>query len=201
MKTIETVKPIAADLRPDYEIARESAKALFDALGIVASCSMPAGAVDEPETKSDKAWPHISFWITFTNAKGKGFSTRYKLGVGHVKWTGKGLPERVQVFVNSRQKNPHVQFVDKLAEAQAAAYLANEQKVRPEAFEVLACVCAESHEARENSFEDWAENFGWNTDSRKAERMHRQLSDQWHTLAALIGRENVQKFAELHNQF
>lgn len=70
----------------------------------------------------------------------------------------------------------------------------------PQSAEVLACACAESLEAHENSFEEWAGNFGYDADSRKAEKIYNTCAQQYFQILALMSVERLIKMAELHNQ-
>lgn len=65
----------------------------------------------------------------------------------------------------------------------------------PDAAGVLECIqsdCSSIENARD--FDDWASDFGYDTDSRKAERIYRACQDQTQLVRSWLGRE-------LYNQF
>lgn len=152
--------------KPDYEIARDEAKALFDSLKLKVSIGFPVG-----NTRDN--WPNISYAVNFADNRSE-FSTEYHLGTGHVKWTiaYATAPNFVTAFIEAKKRNPNASFKDKGAEARAAAWLAAKQNVKPEPWAVLAAVCRDSLDAHGQSFEDWAANYGYDSDSRKAETIY-----------------------------
>lgn len=61
----------------------------------------------------------------------------------------------------------------------------------PTVTDVLSCI-AEDAASYENagSFEDWAQEFGWDTDSRKAEKCYRATKRQSEQLKRALGADN-----------
>jgi hypothetical protein len=194
--------------KPDYEVANEEAKALFDKLGIKYTISDPFPMV------RDEDWPCIAYHISFQHQhNGKILTSEYHLGVGHVDWQkyrGGSLmmPGLTQVqeniiYAHQNQKfgGPTFKKEFKLDEAKAATCLAKRQKVQPKAYEVFASVCREAWEASQETFDDWASNFGYDTDSRKAEQLYHACKAPFGTLIGMIGSTDVEKFAQLAQQF
>jgi hypothetical protein len=66
----------------------------------------------------------------------------------------------------------------------------------PTAEDVLDCL-ASDYAGYDNarSFEDWCGEYGYDTDSRKAEAIWREVSAQAHELENLLGRELAQQLA------
>lgn len=171
-------------------------------LGFSLEASKPAGGVDE-NNQSD--WPHISYSIRLL-FKGKPvLSTEYKLGVGHVRikkarpdgimqpWT-----ERERTLLYTWQSHPHTSFQDKQLQADVAAKLAIQQKVAPQLDDVLRSLLMDG-EAFFNaqSFEGWADDFGYDKDSRKAEAIYRECDNTGRKLAAAIPADVLAKAREL----
>jgi len=65
----------------------------------------------------------------------------------------------------------------------------------PEAFDVLECLAMDYYDKQE-TFEGWAENLGYNTDSRKAERTYRACVEQAEKLERFLGDEKLQELLE-----
>lgn len=196
------------ETKRDYEIANEEAKNLLASLEITTTCS--AGV---PDVRDD--WPNILYNLTFTRG-GKSFSTEYRLGVGHAK-IEKVRGGSAAIFVNGKllhgltadeesgiyaiTNNRSVQFKDKSLHARIAAKVANAQKIQPQAHEVLASCCRDAMDARNESFESWASNFGYDADSIKAKRIYDTCAEIYHKLTAIIDAKTIQQFAELSARF
>jgi len=70
----------------------------------------------------------------------------------------------------------------------------------PNPCEVLARICAESLDCKE-SFDGWANNFGFDVDSRKAESIYQACKSNAKKLTCLgLDSETVQNLAELSNR-
>ena len=57
----------------------------------------------------------------------------------------------------------------------------------PTVEEVLDCLAMDSQGVSGNSFEDWCDEYGYDTDSRKAHRTYRICDRQAEKLKALLG--------------
>ena len=66
----------------------------------------------------------------------------------------------------------------------------------PEALECLASDCA----AIDQPFEDWAGDYGYDVDSRKAEKMYRTIQDQANALRKLFGAAVYADFLEIREE-
>lgn len=73
--------------------------------------------------------------------------------------------------------------------------LANTRPARPDAVEVLDCLRMDAN-SEFNSFEEWASDYGYSTDSRAAERTYEACKRQRATLYAWLG---ASLFSELMN--
>lgn len=192
----------------DYQQANNAAQALFESLGIETIVSRPVADVKDE-------WPNILYNVTFSKG-GRNLTTEYRLGVGHVSWKSfrmgtlmafcgnspvRGLTADEESLINAKLRNPSASFKNKALEASAAAKLAYAQKLAPKPYEVLAAICDDGFSAHVESFDGYAGNYGMDTDSIKARRIYDFCGDLYHKVAALIGADNVVKFAEFHAQF
>lgn len=154
----------------------------LSALGFRLECGAPSGQVDD---SGEKAWPNISYTVTLFHHSKKILATDYKLGIGHVT-IPKGVPPTFlldeESMLHAMRRNPHASFKDKQLQADVAAKLAKLQKVAPNLADVLHSLLLDG-EAFFNgeTFEDWASNFGYDPDSRKAEEIFKACD--------LIGRQ------------
>lgn len=185
----------------DHELASSKAAELFASIaGLKAEVSGPVGKFEEPD------WPCIGYVVRFTKG-GVSLVEEYKLGVDHVKWPKtfaqipQGTPGRLIPVFNALRNHPNATLKNKLEHAEAAALLAVKQKVAPKPHEVFACLCRDGLDAHNQSFENWALDFGYDSDSIKAKKVYDHCIDIYHKMAALIGRDLIVKFAELHARF
>jgi len=202
------------DLEP--EDAQAEAFRIMTEAGITAEVSAPVGAVDKPDHNEGKPWPHLAYTVSFSKERMRApVVLAYKIGIGHVKrefWQrtekqdGFAVGQRVRLTVdewNAARRYcvaGRTQLENFLAPA--AAKIASGYKlslIRPQ--EVLACYCEESLEASETPFEEWAENLGFDADSRKAEKIYNECRDSLPRMLSLLSRENVERMAELRRMF
>ena len=178
------------DTRPDYEVAREELGTLFASLALTVSISEPRGDVHEND------WPCIAYSVTIGSE-----TFPYALGIGHVDWKKAARnPSASRLFGNDVRAVELVAagrtLVDRSITAYLAARIAKDQKVQPSAADVLASVCREGMDA-DQSFENWCGDFGYDTDSRKAEDIYRACTENGKKARRILGAENYRKFAEL----
>ena len=182
------------------ENPKAEAQALLAQLNITAEISNPRPGVEDN-------WPHIAYVVTFLRGSLPPLPQVWKCGIGHVKTTSpdKGamrilahLSTDEESMLRAWHLNPHANFKDKALQASVAAKLAFIQKVKPDASEVLACMCRDAIEATESTFEEWAANFGYETDSRKAEATYNACRAPYASLIRICGGiENMRKLSEI----
>lgn len=124
----------------------------------------------------DTGWKHYAWSVTVQTEAGAGprrvTDIPYKCGTGHV------YPQ------NKAQK----------------AFGHAPRPKAPSPAEVLACIARETEDAQV-PFEDWAAEFGYDVDSRKAEQTYHQCRAEARHLAALgLSREDRRKLAELFSR-
>lgn len=167
----------------------------LDALGFALRIeSGPAPGVDDD-------WPHIAYVVSLMLNGKVVLNTPYKMGVGHVKWpkTFEQIPRGGDVPVfNTLRHNPGAQLKNKLEHATAAALLARLQKVTPSLCDVMHSLITDG-EAFFNaqSFEDWASDFGYDSDSRSAEAIYRACDSIGRKLAQGIPKGTLDKVREI----
>jgi len=156
---------------------------------------------------NDKPWPHIAFKVMLTFKEREVITTDYKLGIGHVDpkkaFIGSvisrpNLTLDEESVLYAWQENSTVQFKNKHLHAEVAAKLARYQKVIPQLDDVLHSLLMDG-EAFFNaqSFEDWAGDFGYDKDSRKAEAIYRICDATGRKLSQAVPRETLEKAREI----
>jgi hypothetical protein len=62
-------------------------------------------------------------------------------------------------------------------------------KFKPTALDVLSCVAMDSQAVNGRTFEDWASDYGYDTDSRRAEKTYKTVIEQSERLKSFLGEE------------
>lgn len=71
----------------------------------------------------------------------------------------------------------------------------------PSLLDVLYCLLSDSDVLNYPTFESWAENFGYETDSRKAETTYRQCLEIALQLKAMIGCQAMEELEKLYQDY
>jgi hypothetical protein len=108
----------------------------------------------DPKAKGDE-WNHVEWQCTLTTPRGS-FETTYSQGIDH-------LPKSINT------RNPTLHDAEQIAAAlNTGCHPRFKRLPTPDPLDVLAALCGNSTAADE-TFENWAESAGYDTDSRKAE--------------------------------
>jgi hypothetical protein len=67
----------------------------------------------------------------------------------------------------------------------------------PKAEEVFGRICEEALTAHTTSFEEWAQEFGYDTDSRRDEKIYNTCEQSYFNLIKLVTVKEMERFAEL----
>lgn len=124
--------------------------------------------------------------------------TDYKLGLGHVDLKSpKNRLASLSIgegrMLAAWIRKPAANFADKDMQTAVAAKLAKVQKVTPRKNDVLYALLADGAAQFDDlTFEDWAAELGYDTDSRKAEAIYRQCCEIGQAFIRTIGRESIQ---------
>lgn len=164
--------------------------------------SGPRGEVE----KGSRDWPHIAYDVELKYNERRVLLTPYRLGVGHVNQmkprAGATIAVRLSVDEESLllcwQSQPQAEFKDKDLWAAVAAKLAKYQKVSPQLDDVMHSLLLDGDPYFNNeSFEDWCGNFGYDTDSRKAEDMYRACCETGRQIMRSVPREVIEQAREI----
>lgn len=166
-------------------------------------------------TESDP-WPHLCYKVTL-RCEGRTLTTEFKNGIGCVDWTrfrqrlessvppscgdiGQAVAEQIATIALSmtRQFRKDIETQWKVART---AKLAHDSKcgTDPDVDQVLWCLISDAvgpYWHRE-SFEDWASNYGYDTDSRRAEATYNACRSEGESLAVLLGNRTREAFEDV----
>jgi len=68
--------------------------------------------------------------------------------------------------------------------------------VKPKHSDILYCLAMDADVENQGSFEEWASNYGYDEDSRKAEKIYRACKEQTDDLKRVLGAELFDKLLE-----
>lgn len=150
----------------------------------------------------DNDWPCIAYKVQLQLHGKPVIETDYSLGVGHVKipknYAPMSLTQDERRALEVLQGNPRAQFRDKALHASLAAKLALAQKVVPQLADVMHSLLSDGEAYFDAmTFEDWAANFGYDADSRKAESIFRKCDEIGRTLARGIPADLLPRLREI----
>lgn len=192
---------------PDYEVAQKEAEELFNALGIAATCSDPQPGTEQ--RKGSEPWHHLFFVLSFVRGA-VAISAEWRAGLGLPKWERAtdaqirgafGWSSLSDDLTGKRPGGQVLRMAGRTAEGRAGlAKLAKLLGYAPAPWEVLTGVCRDG-QALYQTFEDWAADYGYDSDSREAERVYNGCCEAGRKALRLVGRENMDKFAELAGRF
>lgn len=148
-----------------------------------------------PQSKSRNAGdksPSLNWRVTFSR-NGRTLETDYMQGIGH-------LPG----YDHSRKDVDYRRYITHVVETgNALPPLRDPGKVSrshhvdtPTLADVLHCLLIDAEAIDTGSFEEWAENYGYDTDSRKAEGIYRACLEIGLNLCAILGDELISKLRE-----
>lgn len=144
--------------------------------------------------------PVLKWNCLFTNTKtGKTESFDYFTGTGCVPWNDyrvRGEYIHPMWFLNVRDTKDRWLMKDKDLLARAALYVAQKAHWTPDAIEILNCI-ARDGDALEFTFEDWANDFGYDDDSRKAKKIYRARQDNALRLRKILSKEKIEELKAL----
>lgn len=152
--------------------------------------------------RTGNEWDKEAFHYLVTivgNDEEKAYTFQYSMGSAHVEKIPYGkltIGQRFMAGLTRGQKDydnvppPHVKRSISLWQAEAQKVLYKPKP--PQLAEVLDSValdCSSIDNARD--FEDWASEFGYDTDSRKAEKAYDTCRDAFKSMESLLGRDGL----------
>ena len=120
-------------------------------------------------------------------------ASRDSFGAVHVQKDEDGWEHRAFVVLISSPLKPGLMF--SLNWKQGTGIKGN-----PKPWEVLARHCSDGMDAASMTFEDWAENYGYDTDSRKAEALYFDCQTALRHVRNILSSADIEVFANLSSR-
>lgn len=172
--------------------AKAELASTWEVAGIKAQVSKPVFSTD-PGSFADKGkmWPHFAYVVIFSDGK-RNVSVDYNMGASVEEECG--FYAKNLYIGNGSLSRKDAKRGHKVGDP------APSPDRKPNPAEVFACICSEALDARNQSFEDWADAFGYDKDSRTAEKIYRLCCDRYHELTSITTPKMIERFATLSTQ-
>lgn len=160
-----------------------------------------------------KGWRSLNWKVTLQKAPPVGkvhdiAATEYSQGEGHcpaVKWfaSKKGTPfYRTPHTLDWETAVMHEMETGRTWQGESVIGPRRGPEIHPDSAEVFGCMCDDAQSVLDSgSFEDWAANYGYDTDSRHAEKIYSTCRDSAVKLVAALGSETLAKAADIARRF
>lgn len=167
-------------------------KPTLETLGLTATIS-PHGVRAMSKDES----PMCAWIVTFTNAKtGRSENFDYFTGYGcGPDWSEQWLSRNYQEVANV-PKHKRYSIADKALLCRISHAHNFKAKWKPDAIEILNAI-ARDGDALECTFEDWAADYGYDSDSRKAESIYRACQENALRLKKILSTDKIETIKSL----
>lgn len=164
----------------DYKQAAAALDALFQAQGIKGTVGPWKFSKKSPfPTDSKENWPHFSYDITFAKATGADETRRF-------------AELTMQWYAGASQKEEN-------GGRNCSPPQTPKGDRRPKPGEVFGDLCRNALDARGQTFEEWCDSFGYDSDSRKAEKTYLLCQSCYTKLRQFVDYATMQQFADLYS--
>lgn len=172
-----------------------------------AQAGLSVRVIDGPRGTVEDAWTRITYTVALEKDAREVWRGEYHLGVGHVDpkragdpWSfrkDRHLTLQEQSMLHQWQRNPGVRFRDPENHAILAAKLAKQQRVQPSLEDVCCSLMLDGQPYFDGeTFEEWAEGLGYDTDSRRAEKIYNACMETGRALQANLDHETLNGLRE-----
>lgn len=171
-------------------------KPTLESLGL--KCTVTACGV---KSMNDDENPMCAWVATFTSKRGHSENFDYFTGSGcGVKWpksagSGALYDFETQRVLDMAEHQRHM-IKDKALLCRIAHRFNLKAKWTPDPVEILWAI-ARDGDALQSTFKDWCSDLGYETDSRKAEKIYRACQDNALRLRKILSADKIQEIAQL----
>lgn len=174
-----------------YEETREAVTALLSANGITYHAAFVPQSLSRNSAEKART---LNWRCTFTRKGAPAFAIDYQQGVGHIPKM-LGNPSPGELAGNEYEAAERGRY-------QVYAHSSWQTKALPPPHpaDVISSVLLDGR-AADMSFDDWAGEFGYDTDSRKAEQIYYDCVRHGRAAVALFGRPLLAQFEPLFTEY
>jgi hypothetical protein len=174
----------------------DEAKATVNRILADAGISMVAQHVPTTFDPKSKDWQHVAWRVTFKSKRGE-FSTDYKQGIGHLSI----YPKSGKLTISDIEDIQYALKTGKVHKHVGNSYLPSGKPIpAPDPANVVSSLILDAGAADYAKFEDWAADFGYESDSIKALRIFEACRNTALDLNRVFGAHVVEALREPCNE-
>lgn len=201
---------VSNEFVPDYTLAEREAVKLLSDTNITMVIVNAVAKVKKGEIANERDWPHVEFTIEFVNSKTKARQEfTYSYGLGLIDWkkaldyAATKVGRHTFTYSNIEAMGTYSHRLNNNAQIDAANFCIGffRAKAKEDAANIFASICREGEDAATQTFGDWADTFGYDKDSRKAESIYNECQRNYDNVSTLVSRAVIKQFAELAARF
>lgn len=148
-------------------------------------------------TEADQAAAMFHFHVTITRGK-RSWVTTYQMGIGHGRAMHASIKELGGKLCLDRSEAVRAELLSGYAWSPSPG---NRQPIRPDPVDVLACLAQDASVLEAPDFETWAQDLGYDVDSRKVEGVYCACLRTALQLRGLVGEIGMAELRELAAQW
>jgi len=165
----------------------------------IAALGLTLTAEFVPQSRSRNAGekqPSLNWKVTIARGSRTLGPLDYMQGIGHLP----KLPERIRNLRMAQDYEHKAAEAGRLGRYSGGFIQLTQQPIPPPTLrEFLYCVVADASVLDSGGFEDWAREFGYDTDSRSAEATYRACLEQSLAFRALIGDDGLRSLQQAYS--
>ena len=174
----------------DYQKARAELDATLEALGV----TLAATFVPQSQSRnSNEKRPTLNWRVVVVRSKRPQYACDYTQGIAHAPGYPQTLRKSPNLAANERHAAERGRYPQNW---ESAAATHDKPLTPPKLAEVLSSLLLDST-AFGQTFEDWANDYGYDTDSREAERTYNACRDAGAAMAKLFTGQEIETLREL----
>ena len=146
---------------------------------------------ENPHWVGESKYPTVHYHVAMKRAgSDKTFTFYYSVGEGYIdRWLHTKGPARIRAQL--KRLNPRCVMADDICRA-------NRNLFKPDIVEMLECLHGDFSSIHcGNTFEDWADDLGWSSDSIKAKQCYDTIALQMHQFRDYLGYAAFIQFMDL----
>lgn len=166
-------------------------KPTLESLGL--KCTIVSNGL---EALNGEGLPMLKWNALFTNKRGQSEAFDYFTGHGCGPQPTEAELRRLDPIIANVPKHNRCNLLDKTAIPRIMLRYAQKRGWTPDPVEILWSI-ARDGDALESTLEDWASEFGYDADSRKAEKIYRACQDNALRLRKILSRDQIETLRNL----
>lgn len=162
---------------------------IIESLGLTLTCKYNTKVVQDPKN------PRLNWMCTLSRGK-RSFDAEFHQGYALIK----GLPKTKDIYLQKEMIRLICEtgYMHEILEPWQRPVRSNKRVTEPLLKEVLYYLCLDAQVLNYATFEEWANEYGYEEDNRKAEALYRECITQSLKLSNLIGSTTIESLNDAY---